>query len=172
MNNANIKGTAYNSIKYTGLVTIAQCINSKKFVLAQIHNEGNLPLFNFLADCLAGDFDIAAIDRPTKIMLLNEVVNEKGASRSMAGTTGFISLLSKPERVYSSTEGIVRYSFMIPPEALTGATDCNAIGLYTASAGSADLDDYAARCEVNFSSINISLSSVLLVDWELHISNR
>jgi hypothetical protein len=168
MNDTVMKGTAANTIGYTGIVTLSQYINSKKIVITKVHNEGKLPLFNFLADCLAGDFDIAKIDRPTKIMLLNE--SEDGVC-TKAGNASFIHILAKPERVYSATEGIVRYSFLIPPEAIIGA-NCNAIGLYTASASEADLDDFAAHCIVDLDSSGISLSSILLVDWELHISNR
>ena len=169
MNNTSVRGTAANAVGYTGVVTLYQKINSKKHIIARVHNEGRVPLFNFLADCLAGDFDVAKADRPTKIMLLNE--NEEAGTRERAGSSSFIYLLTKPERVYSATEGIVRYSFLIPPEALIGA-ECNAIGLYNATASEADLDDYAAHCVIDLANKSFSLSSVLLIDWELHISNR
>ena len=55
----NIKGIAKSSLEYTGIVNLSQYINGKKFTIAQLHNAGGKPLFEFLADCLVGDFEIA-----------------------------------------------------------------------------------------------------------------
>ena len=167
MSMTNIKGTSINSLQYTGIVTLSQYIGGKKFTLAQIHNDGGKPLFNFLADCLAGDFDMAKVDRPTKILLLN--ISED-YSMSKATDTAFYYLLSKPEKVYSDTEGIVRYSFMIPQEIFAG-TKFNAIGLYTDTATFLDVNNYAAYCKLDAEFFDkVSASSVLVLDWELHIS--
>jgi hypothetical protein len=164
----NIKSAAINNLEYTGIVKLSQYTNGKRFTVLEKHNEGGKALFNFLTDCLIGDFDIAKIDRPSKIMLLN---HDGSGNLTKATNTSFIYLLSKPEKLYSAEkEGIVRYSFMIPQDYFIG-TDFNAIGLYTSSASELDLADYAAFCEVNLSDVNLSISSVLLLDWELHISN-
>jgi hypothetical protein len=168
MSNTNIKGTASNALRYTGIVTISQYTGYHKTVLARTHNEGGKALFNYLADCLIGDFDIASVSRPTKIMLLNISADNV---ISKASNSSFIYILSKPEKVYDEVEGIVRYSFIIPQDILAG-TSFNAIGLYTATATEADLADFAACCEVTIDRSTISLSSVLVIDWELHISNR
>jgi hypothetical protein len=161
-------GTTTASIGYTGIVTLSQYIGGKKFIVAKTHNAGGKPLFNFLADCLVGDFEIARIDRPTKILLLNIDDNQQ---KSVATDTRFIYMLSKPERVYSDSEGIVRYSFIVPQDIFAG-TKFNAIGLYTDTATTQDVNDYAAFCTLapDFFN-NVSVSSVLVLDWELHISN-
>lgn len=166
-----LRGTAKNNIAYTGVVKLSQYTNGKKFAIAEIHNEGGKPLFDFLTDCLIGDFDIAKADRPTKILLLNI---DEDDEINKADNTSFIYLLSKPEKVYSENAGIVKYSFIIPQEYFAagnanGATRFNAIGLYTDSAK--DAKDYAACCKVDTSEWSISISSVLVLDWELHISN-
>jgi hypothetical protein len=160
-----MKGTATNKLGYTGIVTISQYNQGKKILIEQIHNEGNYPLFNFLANCLIGAFDIAKLDRPAKIMLLNKT--ESGISA--ATNAGFLGLRTNPEKVYSATSGIVRYSFIIPAEDIS--TDFNAIGLYMNSATKSDLDNYAACCDVDINANTISSSSVLVIDWELHITN-
>lgn len=170
-----LKGTAANNLGYTGIVSLSQYIQGKKIAVAKIHNAGGKPLFNFIADCLADDFDIARLDKPTKILLLNKKLVEKDGNNTyeftVAGETGFIHLLSKPEKVYSEdVKGIVRYSFMIPQEYFTG-TDFNAIGLYTATTAINDPGNYAAYCDVDPSEWDISISSVIVLDWELHISN-
>lgn len=168
----NVKGKTANNIGYTGIVTISQYVKSKKIVLAQSHNEGGVALFNYLASCLAGDFSVAEVTRPSKIMLLN-VDDTSGKARQItrARNAEFIPILAKPEQVYSAAEGIVRYSFIIPQDALAG-TNFNAVGLYTATATYADFEDYAALSIINLDRSNLSLSSVLVLDWELHISNK
>lgn len=168
-NSAKIKGLTSNSIGYTGIVTLSRYIGSKKVTIARVKNEGNIPLFDFLADCLAGNFDTAKIDRPTKIMLLN---TDADGTLTRAGNFSFIHITSKPERVYSDEgDSRVCYSFSIPPEALIG-TNCNMIGLYTASATEADLNNFAARCAIDIDTNAISLSMMFEVDWELRISNK
>jgi hypothetical protein len=69
----------------------------------------------------------------------------------------------------------VRYSFIIPQEYFAAGNNqnairFNAIGLYTNSAQ--DAKDYAAYCKVDTSGWSLSISSVLVLDWELHISNQ
>ena len=164
----NVNGIAVNGLGYTGIVRISQCTGRKKVLVAEMHNEGGRPLFDFLADCLVDDFDIAKLNRPNKILLLKE--NDSGELQR-AGGTDFIYLLAKPEKVYSEeNESIVRYSFIIPQEYFNG-TGFNAIGLYGRSASAADVERYAACCKVDTSEWNLSISSVLVLDWELHISN-
>ena len=167
----NLKSSAKNNILYTGIVRLSQYTKDNKFVIAEVHNEGGKPLFDFLTDCLVGDFDIAKLDQPTKILLLN--VDEENKV-SAADNTSFIYLLAKPEKIYSENEGIVKYSFVIPQEYFagghaSGSIRFNAIGLYTSSA--TDAKDYAAICNVDTSDWSISISTVLVLDWELHISN-
>ena len=168
-----IKGTTINSLGYTGIVTLSQYIGAKRKILAKSHNEGGMALFNYLASCLAGDFDIVSVDRPTKILLLDMNRDESTGDIKLerAVNSRFITLLTKPEIVYSNVEGIVRYSFVIPQEMLMG-TNFNAIGLYSASAVEEDINDYAACCSIELDKNNMSLSTVLVVDWELHISNK
>lgn len=163
----NIKGTTASKLEYTGIVTVSQCTHSKKITLAKLHNEGGKSLFNYLADCLVGDFDIANASRPTKIMLLN--VDDSGKIEK-ANNASFIYILYNPEKVYDDSKGIVRYSFIIPQDVLSGSS-FNAIGLYAANATEADLADFAACCRFELDRSNISLSHILVIDWELHIFN-
>lgn len=167
MKNTNIKGSTISALGYTGIVQLSQYTGTRKTLLTRVHNEGGKALFDYLARCLQGDFSQVTVDRPAKIMLLN--IDADG-NKTKAINSGFIYIVSEPELVYSTTEGIVKYSFIISPDMLIG-TNFNAIGLYAASATESDLDNVAACCSINFDRDNLSLSSVLIVDWELHISN-
>jgi hypothetical protein len=159
-------GTANNSIAYAGIVTLSQQVNTKKFTLAKMHNAGGISLFNFMADCIAGDFSNANVNRPKMIVLLNK---DDSGNYTLAENAEWVALLSNPERVYSLTEGIVRYSFIIPYEQLAGS-NFNAIGLY--SNKTTDLQNFSAVCHIDAEDIsNLSKSSSLAVDWELHICN-
>ena len=178
MYNDHMRSIAINNIGYTGVVKLSQYTNGKKFSIAEIHNAGGKPLFDFLANCLAGDIDLAKRDRPTQILLLNIEKTDSGeVVVRAADNTGFLTLLSKPERVYSETAGVVRYRFIIPQEYFAagtsnGAVRFNAIGLYPSSVQStADAHQYAAYCEVDTDGWSLSAASVLVLDWELHIAN-
>lgn len=167
-----MKNIAINSLGYAGRVTISQRIGSKKIKIAELHNAGANPLFNFLADCLIGDFDKASIDRPKKIMLLNKKINTDDNSFTYESVSEFIYLLTNPEKVYKDNAGssaVVRYSFVITRDKLENA-NFNCIALYTDTV--MEPDNYAAICEVTNSSFNSAVSSALVVDWELIISNK
>ena len=168
-----MKNTAVNSIKYTGIVTLSQYIGSKKVKLAQIQNEGSYSLFNFFSDCLLGDFDVARINRPTKIMLLSYITRDdqgKEIPPYYRDCSGFIYLLSRPEKVSSSGKSTVHYSFVITRDILEGAA-FDSIGLYADSENNPE--NYAAIAKVsNLNLPGLSTSSALVVDWELNISNK
>lgn len=174
-----MKSTTTNGLNYTGIVNLSQYTGHKKTQIARIYNNGGNALFNFLSDCLIGDFDSARLARPTKIMLLNTEYEDKTNNKKIkkiSSASGFIYLTSKPEKVFvESTAAIskVRYSFVIARDILENAT-FNSIGLY---ADNATLDDignfnYAAFCDISLSTSDIAASSLLAVDWELNISNK
>lgn len=165
-----MKNTATNELAYTGIVTLSQYNGKSKTVLAKLNNSGGLSLFNFLSDCFLGDFSVASVNRPTKIMLLKKSITDN--SVDYKSTSGFIYLLTKPEKIFNSTitNSTVCYSFIIPREYLN--SDFNCIGLYPDSATTSDVTEYSAICEVDASAIPVSASTILVVDWELIINNK
>lgn len=173
-----MKNTAINTLKYTGVVTLSQCIGSKKLQIAKIHNKGGQPLFDFFSDCLLGDFDIASKNRPAKIMLLKKSIDTDTSSGTSTikytSASGFIYLLSKPEKVYEAGAGKVRYSFIVSRAQLESTT-FDSIGLYTSAVDSSAAGEFAAIAEVSDAAATLQLASTdssLLVDWELIISNK
>lgn len=163
-----MKNTAKNSLSYTGVVTLSQSIGNKKFEIAKVHNSGGSSLFDFLSDCLVGDYDIAKAKQPKKIKLLK--YNEESGNHE--SVSGYIQYTTKPERVYENPGSTVRYSFIVSRAMLESYDDFDRIGLYANSAGDNDIENFAAYCEVPFSSDDISNSAILVIDWELNISNR
>ena len=167
--------TSTNYLEYAGIVTLSQRAGNKKINIAKVHNAGGLPLFNFFADCLLGDFNLAILNRPAKIMLLKISEDEDTGivSINKATESGFRPLLNVPEKLNYSDKSAIRYSFMVPYDVVSGTT-FNAIGLYPASATEAqsDIENPAAYCTLNLAKTSISRSSALLIDWELYISNK
>ena len=142
-----MRNTAINNLTYTGIVTLSRYVGSKKIKIAQLHNTGGNPLFDFLADCLIGDFVTAKVFRPTKIMLLNRIeVSDEPGTYEYDSKSGFIYLLTKPEKIDSATQSKVRYSFIIPKDQIEGVdtTTGLGIGLYTDSTTLDDINNYAA----------------------------
>lgn len=164
-----MKNKALNSLQYTGIVTLSQYINNKKIPIKKIHNKGGDSLFSFLTDCLIGDFNIAKLSRPTKIMLLQ--VDENKSELTVKNNSGFIYLLSKPEKIYNNSCNTVCLSFIVPKDMLSSA-DFNAIGLYSDNATIYDRNNYSAICLIDINNNDLTVSSVLAVDWELILSNK
>jgi hypothetical protein len=173
-----MKSLATNTLGYTGVVTLSRYHNNKKYELIKIHNNGKSPLFDFLADCLIGNYEAAAQSRPTMIKLL-KVTSSEGATDSLESASGFIALMTTPEKINKPNGGGVRYSFIVTRD-MVFDTNFNRIGLYTKAVADnaiSDqiLDEYAAYCDVKDSGIasgSLSASSALLIDWELIISNK
>lgn len=170
-----------NSVGYSGKVTLSIQEGNKILKTQEFNNSGTSHLFSFFAHCLMGNFDEASLYRPTKIRLLKVNIDEStGAETSAEDASGLIYLRSRPERIYNpKTQGeTVKLSFMVP-RTMISAVGFNRIGLYPHFASIEDIYDYSAYCDLSgnedlgVESYNAwTLSSVLLVDWELTVSNK
>ena len=170
-----MKSTAINTLRYSGIVTISRYIKQKKIKLAQVKNTGGQSLFNFFSECLAGDYRLAEVYRPAKILLLKyEEILDGGVSKLTVSpaSDNFVHLLAKPEKVYNTSASTVRYSFIVSGDMLQ-STRFNGIGLYPESATLDTCKDFAAFCRVDeLEDVSISPSSILVVDWELNVLNK
>ena len=167
-----MKNTAINTLSYTGVVTLSQYIGQRKIKLAQTHNTGGASLFDFLSSCLIGDFDRAKAIIPTKIMLLTYDSTEPDTINNYVQASGFISLLTPPERIDSDGLSKVRYSFIIPRDTMASlpTTGSFGIGLYAKGVKDTEPSNFAAFCKIGLGR-NDLVNAALVVDWELLISN-
>lgn len=156
-----MKNTAINMFGYTGTVTFSQYIDGEKVRLLQRHNTGTNSLFDFLADCLCGDFSVAESKRPCRIKLLNR--SEQG---EVSSVSDFLYSQTIPEKIYTDNSISVVYSFVVPRAYLDKSF--NGLGLYADY--EKDINNYAAFCPIKDKPAS-SNSSVLLVDWALTLSN-
>lgn len=164
------KNKAINAVEYTGIVTLSQYIGEKKIQIAKVHNAGSYSLFSFFADCLVGSFDVARMNRPTKIRLLSADPENPG---NYIAESGFIHQTTNPEKVYSTSKGTVRYSFLIPRDIVSGTNaQIDYIGLYANSATEEEVNEFSAIVGMSVDSSAVTISSAALVEWELNISNK
>ena len=165
-----MKNKAINTLEYTGVVRLSQYIGSKKVEVAKLQNEGSYSLFNFFADCLVGDFEVAQINRPTKIMLLQK----DSKTSEFTSKSGFIFQTSKPEKVYDTAKGTVRYCFIIPKDLISSIKPetVTHIGLYANSATDGEETNFSALVGVDLTNDDLASAAAVLVDWELNISNK
>lgn len=168
----NIVTEQTNILGYTGIVRLSQYNDGKKTLITQKYNQGTSKLFDYLADCLIGDYDCANLKRPAKIKLLKisqdtqEIIEDRHL--------GFIYTRAKPEKISRSypesdvPQSVALYSFIIPRDMLR--SDITHVGLYLKPAEKSE--DYAALCPISLSETELEISSVLVLDWELFISNQ
>jgi hypothetical protein len=167
-----MKNIALNTLTYTGVVTLSQYIGQKKVKIAQIHNKGGNPLFDFLSDCLIGEIDSARAKKPEKIRLV--ILDDTNTPYEFAPGSSFIYPQVQPKKGTRPDESQVTYSFLIPRELFENIsiTDSNlGLGLYPNSATESGIDNYAAFCLLG-DALNANLKASLVVDWKLIISNR
>lgn len=182
MSHNTLKG----GIGYEGKVTLTLKNNNLVLMSRTYKNSGTAELFNFLGHCLRGDYEAADDLLPTQVMLL---YNKDYA------TTGTMSdkveRASKPvgySQVPSKTDidGVVKvtYNFEIPKTMIF--EDFNQIALYSKNKNlnntnnTTDVPSFSAYYfltgptgEPEIQDISEwSATSVLLIDWELSISNQ
>ena len=133
------------SIKYKGTIGVSILKNGKIIKTNKFHNNGRYPLFQFLCECLRGNYKNAEPFRPKYISLFNvssaEYEKYKNGNTSINNlfnsgnrtTIGAISFKGTPY-LNVSQDGIngtatLTYTFSIPFINLRN-TDANAIALY------------------------------------------
>ena len=166
-----MKNTAINTLKYTGIVTLSQYIGSKKIKISQVHNTGGDSLFEFFASCLLGDFTTAKLIRPTKVMLLERTNDDPPVYTQPTNGSGFIYIITKPEKVSDTGSCRVKYSFVIPKDDVASirSSDNLYLGLFADEVSVDNPENFAAICELKLA--NNIINASLVVDWELIISN-
>jgi hypothetical protein len=170
-----MKNKAINVLNYTGIVTLSRYVGTKKIKVAQVHNTGGTSLFNFLANCLAGEFDVAKVNIPTKIRLLYRSGDTDNYTYSPI--TSSIFLRTPPEPSFTTGESRVKFSFIIPRDYLDSislvSTPDNTLclGLYANSVSEEDSENFMAFCELENLDQSILVNAYLVVDWELIIAN-
>lgn len=167
-----------NGLGYEGKVTLTLKSNNLVLESKTYKNSGTTELFDFLANCLAGKFNVARL--PSKILLLfNGSDNAiKATATSCIQRSAWVSRAQAPtvDSSPANQSTKVTYNFEVPKNAIAG--EFNQIALY--GANSTEIDKFSAYYYLANSSGDFltedpaewSPSTVLLIDWELTISNN
>lgn len=151
--NTKLNRTA--TIGYRGDVKFSTYIGKHLISSKAYKNEGATPLFNFLANCLAGNFPAAYQKRPYKIRLLKvvgETPNDAIMPQALKENTAvdrycsdFIMMTSAPEVIIQETSSSqsckVSFSFTFP-SSYVNYSGANVIAIY--GPGVTDPAEYSA----------------------------
>ncbi len=180
-NKIKMKNIAMNNVNYSGKVKLKLQDEGITLQSQEIDNSGTSNLFTFLAYCLMGEFEEASLYLPTKVRLLKANIDAiSGEELDVEPSSGYVFLRSPPERIYKpEIDGeTVKLSFMIP-RTMIESIGFNRIALYPQFATDTQYYEYSAYCDLSgVEDLGIgsytawTLSSVLLIDWELTISNK
>ena len=172
--------TFEDGIGYEGKVTLTLKSDNHVIKSNTFKNNGTNQLFTFLGYCLMDDYEEARKLLPTKILLL---YNGSSNPPTHAKARNELKIMSQPASyaqvpsIVTDAEGVkVTYSFEVPKNLIEG--NFNQIGLYGYRIDRAeDFSAYYFLTDSNggFAEENVSswsATAVLLVEWELSISNK
>lgn len=172
-------------IGYEGKVTLTLKNNGRILKSRTYKNNGTVELFNFLGNCLINNFTEAEKLLPNQILLLHNGKSPTHAyAKSVEPQSEFIGLAQTPSIVDDpKTESVkVTYNFEVATQLIEG--EFNQIALYGAGKTNPTLekaefsayyfltDDDGAFMSMGPKKDGWSATTVLLIDWELSISNK
>ena len=179
--------TFMGGLDYEGKITLTLKSNGRTLQTKTYKNKGTAQLFKFLGYCLMGSYEEVKQLLPTQIMLL---YNDTGRDNVLNATPTSVeprsSLrgLAQTPTIRSDSNAeqvIVTYSFEVPRATIYGGA-FNQIALYGDGMIESDFQDFSAFFYLvdDFNAFEShdpdrddwSATTVLLVDWELSLSNK
>lgn len=179
--------TFTSGLGYEGKITLTLKSNGRTLNTKTYKNKGTAELFKFLGYCLIGSYEEVKQLLPAQIMLLyNTTADEgvNGATPTAVEKRSSLRGLAQTPMISSdsSTEQVtVTYNFEVPRQTIFGGA-FNQIALYGIGVSESDFQDFSAFFYLvddfnDFESHDPdrddwSATTVLLVDWELSLSNK
>ncbi len=166
---------------YEGKVTLTLKSNNRVLSSKTYKNSGTAQLFKFLGYCLIDSYEEAKKLLPSKILLLyNSTSPYPENARNVDARTTWQGLAQTPTIISDSGSSQVKviYSFEISKAAIAGPF--NQVALYGAGATDDEVSNFSAYYYLvdddnNFDLqdvTNWSATTILLIEWELTISNK
>lgn len=174
---------------YEGKVTLTLKSNNRILESKTYKNSGTAQLFKFLGYCLIGAYEEAKNFLPYQILLLYNTAQDNGQKPAEASPTAAV-VQSSAWQPYAQTPTIssdstnsqvsVIYSFEVSHASIFDKF--NQVALYSVGVGENDITDFSAYYflvdghgdwdAINPESDSWSPTTVLLIEWELTISNK
>lgn len=168
---------------YEGKVTLT--LKRDNYILKShtYKNSGTAPLFTFLGLCLTGNYVRAQEYQPCKIKLLFNKSSQPDPEKAadVEERSSFIPIAQPPMMHDDGDAAQVRvvYSFEIPKPAIAPNQNFNQVALYRDNPNNDEdfsayyfLTDGAGNFEKNQNTTDWSATTVLLLEWELTLSNK
>lgn len=167
-------------IGYEGKITLTLKSNNRVLESRTYKNKGTAQLFRFLGYCLAGAYDEVEHLLPNQIALLynNSTTPATAKETEATAVTTLKGYAQTPSITSEAAEVKVTYSFEIPKSSING--DFNQVALYGAGKTYPDKEFSAYYYLTDSSGTKFvpqeigtwSATTVLLIDWELSLSNK
>ena len=165
-----------NGINYHGEVSIS-VMDGKRKLCAVTHNNGGKGLFNFLSNCLLGNFVAAKSSYPSKIACFGKV-NDTDTDTKLVRLSSFIRYdSSRWETKETSTGSSIYFHFRIPYSALKPGT-ISILRLYTNEVSGEDAEeDICAEISLDATKyITVPDTTdgnfTVIVDWKMTLTDE
>ena len=165
-----------NQVAYEGTVRMRVVDHGRTLYSTTLKNKGTKKLFTFLSLCLVGTYTPSLV--PKRLRLLYAV---PGAKRKACSS--FVSLSKAPSTEIRGDSAIATLSFTVPRSYIYSTVDengqehaFNQIGLYTET--DYDTEEMYAYYDISeadaqkMNPASWSQTSLLIIDWELQLSNK
>lgn len=161
-----------NGINYHGEVSIS-VMDGKRKLCAVTHNNGGKGLFNFLSNCLLGNFVAAKSSYPSKIACFGTVTDTDTKPVKLSSFIRYDS--SRWEAKETSTGSSIYFHFRIPYSALKPGT-ISELRLYTNEvSGEGVEEDICAKINLK-DSITVPDTTdgnfTVIVDWKMTLTDE
>ena len=161
-----------NGINYHGEVSIS-VMDGKRKLCAVTHNNGRKGLFNFLSNCLLGNFIAAKSSYPSKIACFGTVAGTDAMPVRLSSFIRYDS--SRWETKETSTGSSIYFHFRIPYMALKPGT-ISILRLYTNEISSENAEEnICAEIKLN-DSITVPDTTdgnfTIIVDWKITLTDE
>lgn len=163
-----------NGISYRGEVSIS-VMDGKRKLCAVTHNNGRKGLFNFLSNCLLGNFIAAKSSYPSKIACFGTVAD---TDTTLVRLSSFIRYdSSRWETKETSTGSSIYFHFRIPYMALKPGT-ISKLRLYTNDVSGEDVEEDICA-EINLDATKYITvpdttdgNFTIIVDWKITLTDE
>ena len=163
-----------NGINYRGEVSIS-VMDGKRKLCAVTHNNGKKGLFNFLSNCLLGNFTAAKSSYPSKIACFGAVADSDTAFVRLSSFVKYDS--SRWEDKETSTESSIYFHFRIPYSVLIPGT-ISKLRLYTNEVSGENVEeDICAEIDLEDTKyITVPDTTdgnfTIIVDWKMTLTDK
>ena len=163
-----------NGINYHGEVSIS-VMDGKRKLCAVTHNNGRKGLFNFLSNCLLGNFIAAKSSYPSKIACFGTVAGTDAMPVRLSSFIRYDS--SRWETKETSTGSSIYFHFRIPYSALKHGT-ISKLRLYTNEASGEGVEEDICA-EINLEDTKYITvpdttdgNFTVIVDWKMTLTDE